>query len=377
MITLNAHALNRVARCNGSHHMPPSEVPDDELQSDDRREGRAAHFIALEVLSGRFTDVIEFVDRKVEGVWITVEMAEAVDPFVQDVLSRTVTDGVPYGATIHIEETVNFQLSPEVQINCRLDLATYDPNTQTLTVDELKYGHRIVEPVDNWQLVAEAMGWIIKHQIAPAKIILNIHQPRPHHPDGKKRSWEFESYQRFEQAYLRMAEKLANITFDTHTGDHCYKCPALTSCTAARRTGYNMVDMSATAFNDKLDNEELSHEILLLRKALARGKGLLEAYEELLTHRYNDGQFFNDWYTEPTYANTRFRSGVTPEMIKAVSGIDITVKKLPTPKQAERAGISPLILQAFTERPSTGFKLVNKTASQVAGKMFKPPTAKG
>jgi len=368
MITLQAHALNRVVRCNGSYWQEPSEVPDSDEQSDDRREGIAAHWVAMEVIAGRASDAIEFVDRRAEnGVFVTVDMIEAIEPFIVDVQSRI-------GATTHIEETVNFQLSPEVLILCRLDLATYDPTTGTLIVDDYKHGYRIIEPVDNWQLVAGAMGWIFKQGFAPTRVILNIHQPRPHHPDGKKRSWEFETYDDFLIAYERMCNALADVTRDLHTGNHCYKCPALTHCTSARRAGYNSIDIAGEAFNDKLTNDELSHELLTVQRGIAALKQIEDAYEELLTHRINSGQVVRDWFIEPTYANTRFKKGVTPEMLKALSGIDPTVRSLPTPAAVKRLHISEQIVDAFTERPMTGTKLVHKSAAQVADKMFKKPT---
>jgi hypothetical protein len=367
MITLQAHALNRVVRCNGSHWQEPSEVPPDMDQSDDQREGIAAHWVAMEVIAGRALDAIEFVDRKAQnGVFVTVDMVEAIDPFIQDVLSR--------GATPHIESNVDFQLSDAVRILCRLDLATYEFATGTLTVDDYKHGYRIIEPVDNWQLVAGAMGWIIKHQIKPNRIDLNIHQPRPHHPDGKKRSWEFESYEKFEQAYMRMAWALHEVTTDTFSGDHCYKCPALANCTAARRAGYNAIDIAGQAFNDKLTNAELSNELLTVRRGKAAIEQVEKAYEELLTYRINSGQVVRDWFIEPTYANTRFKKGVTPDMLKMLSGINPAITKMPTPGQVKKLGISEQIVDAFTERPMTGTKLVHKSASQIAGKMFKPPT---
>jgi len=367
MITLQAHALNRIVRCNGSYWQPPSEVPDNNEQSDDRREGIAAHWVAMEVIAGRASDAIEFVDRRAEnGVFVTVDMIEAVEPFIVDVQSRN--------AVAHVEETVNFQLSPSVLILCRLDLATYEFATGTLTVDDYKHGYRIVEPVDNWQLVAGAMGWIIKNQIKPNRIDLNIHQPRPHHADGKKRSWEFESYEKFEQAYMRMAWALANVTDDTFSGEHCYECPARAACTTARRAGYNTIDLAGKAFNDKLTNAELSNELIAVQRGKAALKELEKAYEELLTHRINSGQVVPDWFVEPTYANTRFKKGVTPEMLKALSGIDPTIRSLPTPAAVKRLHISEQIVDAFTERPMTGAKLVHKSAAQVAGKMFKPPT---
>lgn len=374
MITLNAHALNRIVRCNGSFHMQPPEYSDDETEvSDDRKAGVAAHHVGLEVLAGRNTSVGEFIDHKApNGVYVTAEMADFAEPFVKDVQSRVGQ------VDRHIEETVNFQLNPNVFINCRLDLATFDHDTLTLTIDEFKYGWRIVEPVENWQLVAEAIGWVTRYQIAPARIVLNIHQPRPFHDDGPKRSWVFDGgwNEFFGTAYTELLGALATVGTDLAAGEHCYKCPNLSDCPAARKSGYNTIDATGITFNSRLNNDELSAIILTLRHAIKQGQGLLDAYEDLLTNRLKSGQVVSDWFLMPSLANTRFKAGVTPEMLKAISHKDVAVQKLPTPKQAERAGISPLILAAFTERPVTGIKLVHKSADKVASGMFPKPTEK-
>lgn len=371
MITLNAHALNRVVQCNGSVYMDPPEAPQDDEQSDDRREGIAAHWLALEVIAGRFTDPVELVDRKApNGVWITPEMSDHVEPFIADVRGRA-------GAVIHTEETVNIQLDG-VFINCRLDLATWEPVTGTLTIDEFKYGHRIVEPEFNWQLVAEAMGWILKHGIQPTDIILNVHQPRPHHANGKKRSWVFTDYQEFWRvAWCGLVDGIGEVERTLQTGPNCYKCPALAHCEAAKRAGYNTIDASGRVFNDTLTDDDLAFQFENIDAAISRATQLRDAYKELLTHRINSGHVFQNHAVEAVYGNTRFKKGTTPAMLSAVSGvpIDKLIKTEPvSPAQMTRAGVSELIVKAFTERPPAGVRLVKKSAAQRAAAMFKPPT---
>jgi len=365
MITLRASALNRVVQCNGSALMPEPEHIEDNEQSDDRREGIAAHWLAMEVIAGRFTDPVELVDRKApNGVWITPEMAEFTEPFIQDVMGRN--------AALYVEQTVDFQLSPETYIGCRLDLATWDG--VTLIIDEFKYGYRIVEPFENWQLVAETIGWMLKHDIQPTRIILNVHQPRPHHADGKKRSWIFESHEDFvNQASAVLVGKLESLAAELQTGPNCYECPHRAGCESLRRAGGNVIDASGRVFRDDLSNDELAFEFDNMEAAIKRAEYLRDALKELLTHRIQAGNVFQNHAVEPTLGNTRFKPRVTADMIASVSGVE--AKKLSktvpvSPAQMIRAGASELIVNAFTERPFTGFKLVRKSADKRASAMF-------
>lgn len=365
MITLVAHALNRVARCNGSHHMPAPEFDTSEEQGEDQREGEAAHYVATEILAGRSTPT-----KAPNGVFVTDDMLEAIDGFVTDVQSR----GIP---TL-IEQNVDFQLTDVIRILCRLDVATYDYNTGTLTIDEYKHGWRIVEPLDNWQLVAEAAGWLVRYRDTPtSRIILNIHQPRPHHPGGKKRSITY-SIGEFGAVIARMRGLLESLPTNTGTatGEHCYRCPAMAECWAHRQSEYNILEAVGTAFSDRLDNDELSAAILQMERAEQIAKQKKTAYRELMTARINGGKFARDWYIEPQLGNTTWNPGVTPSMIKAVTGIDVSKPGMLSPTQAKALKVPETVIKAFSYRPNTGTRLVHKTADQAASRLnlTKPTT---
>lgn len=365
MINLQAHALNRVVECNGSVHMPEIDLPDEE-RNEDQEEGVAAHHVAIEVIAGRNADPIEWVDRQTpNGVWVTPEMAEYVDDFTDVIAGRR-------GAHIWLEENVDFQLSEDVRILCRLDVATWMADIGNLTVDDFKYGWRLVEPFENWQLVAGAAGIMIKYQLTPSTIDLIIHQPRPHHRDGKVRKWSL-TYDEFWLAYGKMKEALRVITDELRTGPHCYRCPSMLKCPAYHAATYNALDASGRVFDDGLSDTEAASELVLIRRA----KDILEqkdkALTELITHRINSQHVVPNWFIERGEGKRRWKKGVTVSMIKALTLKDINKPDMLSPAQAEKAGISPLIVNAFSERPPTTPKLVNRSAASVASKMFKPP----
>jgi hypothetical protein len=122
-----------------------------------------------------------------------------------------------------------------------------------------------------------------------------------------------------------------------------------------------------------MSNDEATAQIMLLERAIEMGKQRLTALNELVEHRIKSGQVIQDWMLEASLGNTRYKPGVNSAVIKALTGIDVRKDTLLTPGQAIKKGVPELVMKTLTERPNTGFKLVHKSASKVAAKMFETP----
>jgi len=371
VITLQASHLNRVINCNGSVAMLQDvEVPPEREQNKDQLEGDAVHHVALMTLGGQISDPIEMVDRMVpNGVYITPEMAEYIDPFVQEILADQ-----RQGCQVGVEINMDFDLSASTRILCRPDATVWNPITGTLKIPDLKYGFRIVEPDDNWTLIAYAMTWIINHQIVPTRIEFVIFQPRPHHEFGKRRSVTM-GYDLLLLRYAKMQKRLAALDNQLHTGEHCYKCPALVPCRAARNAMLNGIDMSSTVFHDKYSTDDLGNELLIARRAEKALKDRISAMEELMMYRIGDqSEISQDWSIErDNFGHRKFLPHVTANVVKAITGIDITKPEMLTPAQAIKKGVPESVIDAFTSRPKLPPKLVNKSATKRAEKLFGKP----
>lgn len=372
-ITLQASALNRVMGCNGSVMMVPGlEQPLEREQTDDQREGDAAHYLAMLCLTDRdIDDPLLMVDRKVpNGVYVSPEMAEYVDPFVQDCRQDVLA-----GHEHWVEQPMDFDLSEHTRILCRPDVITWEPASRTLKVRDLKYGYRIVEPRDNWTLVAYAMAWIIRTGNVPLTTELIIHQPRPHHEDGKRRVLPL-TYAELHALYTTMQARLGNLTDELRTGDHCYKCPALVPCRAARNAMLNGIDMSSTVFHDKYSTEDLGTELLIAKRAAKAMDDRIKAMEELMMYRISDlAEISQDWHVDrEQYGHRKFLPHATSDTIRMLTGIDIRKDAMLTPAQAIKKGVPESIIDAFTQRPKLAPKLVHKSAAKRAEKMFGSPT---
>lgn len=362
MLTVTATNLPRLMACNGSRLMSSVEL---DVERDDtvKREGDAAHWLAKEVHSGRFT-VEELIDRRApNGVYITLEMVE----YLGDYLAFISQGG-------HVEIDTSFG-TDRWQVNGRADHALYDENTRTLYIPDLKYGWGIYEPENNWTLIAHAIGWLTKYdtQFRVDRVVPMIFQPRPHHPNGRVRSVEI-SRAELDGFYYRLAETLRAPNDILHTGEQqCYKCPALTTCPAARKAGMNGVDASEAAFTDDLDNAALSFQLDHLARATKMLEQLHTAYSDLAEHRIKQGQIVAGYGLEIEQTNTVWIECATPELIQSLTGKDVSKKQIVTPNQAKKLGVHEDIVKAFTERRNKGVKLVRRDINAAAKKMFNPP----
>jgi len=353
MLTTNATNLPRLMNCNGSRNMPPSfaSVDPDPTARD---EGNAAHWVA----QGWFDYGREFANdligtKAYNGVVITSEMIEHVGEYLSEIELGAMEVETSFGTDLW-------------RVNARADHISWNATTSLLTIDDFKYGHRLVEPEQNWTLIAHAIGYTIFNGIVPTTTKLRIHQPRPHHPDGKLREWSI-SYPQLLDYYARINNTLSNPADELVTGlAWCAKCHALATCPAARAASMNAVDATALTFTDQLPNDVMAFELDTLRNAQGMLTARLEALQELAMHRLKAGEVIEGYGVETQLANTRWKAGITPQALTLASGVDCVKPGAITPAEFKRRGGSQAAYDALTERPITGIKLVRASADKRA-----------
>ena len=355
--------------CNGSRLMSPS-FPKPVEDTTVRDEGNAAHFMALSAFNGVHT-VEELIDRKApNGVYMTPEMAEHVQSYLNLLDDRGAMEVVTtFGDTTwRIDARADYIWFNADRLLTDMDgVVLSEPGT--LHVDDFKYGWRLVEAERNWTLVAHAVGFCLTRQIVPKRITLTIHQPRPHHFDGPVRSWSI-TYPQLLELYAQINVTMSNPNDELHTGAHCAKCPALATCPAARAASMNAIDASEMVFNENVDNATLAFSIDQLNRAKSMIESRLKASEELAMHRIKSGQIIDDYTAEMQYTNKRWKSHVTVDMIKMLTGKDLSIPKLPTPNQAKKANVPEAVIEPLTERIPTGMKLIRVSADKRATRIL-------
>lgn len=361
MLTVTATDLPRLMACNGSRLMGGFTPP---VDTDDtvRNEGIAADWLVDQVFNMRFT-AEELIDRKAEnGVYITAEMVEYLEEYLKAVGT------IGFGAQIEVNTS---HAGHGWQVNGRADLTKYHAPSQHLDVGDLKFGWGIVEPEDNWTLISHVFGWIAQHPDKPvSSATITIYQPRPHHPGGHVRSVTLGGNM-LAELYHRLTTTLSNPSDALNTGPHCYKCPALATCPAARKAQMNAIDASEKAFVDNIDNANLSFQLDHVNRAMEALKQSQKAYSELALHRLRMGQIIPNYSCETGLTNRQWKQDVTPETIQMLTGINVRKPgDMITPNQAEKAGVLPEVVAAFTERRNKDVKLVRIDANTKAKQMF-------
>lgn len=341
-------------------------IQPDPSKKKDRDEGDAAHYMAEQAFNSQFL-LEELIDRKApNGVYMTVEMFEHVEFYLNSLPEKS-----PVAA---MEIETNYH-GDGFQVNGRADHLDYHAPTGILHVGDLKYGWGIVEPKENWTLISHAVGWCLANpSIKPTSIILSIYQPRPHHRDGKVRRWSI-TYDQLMVLCAQIFTQLSNPTDDLMTGPNCKYCPALAACPAARKASLNAIDVADKAHDDTVKGYEMSLELDNLKAAATRIKNRLAAMEELTKHTVkNNPDSCPGYSVEHQYGSLQWNDNITIDLLKIMTGKDLSKPKILTPLQAIKEGVDEKIIKSMSHNPSTGLKLVRISANEKAAKMFKKGT---
>lgn len=355
MISITATNLDRFMKCNGSLTMPhfKSDLPHD---TETREEGIAVHWLIQQVCSGKsFAE--DLVERKSpNNVFITGDMVDHIQDYLEG-----------EGAGGFIEHNTDFS-GVGWHISGRADRIT--AKGDVLHVDDFKYGWSIAEPKHNWTLISYALGYIAQNPKTQIKTVkFTIYQPRPRHPEGSVRSWQID-YDTLKDYYWQIDEALRNPRQELNTGNHCHRCPAFVNCPAANKALMNAIDVSEVQFSDEISNEDLSTILNLTKRATELFKSSWSAYSELALHRLKKGEMIKGYSVENELSNRQWNDHVTPEMLKAITGVQVTKEVLLSPNQVEKSGVDKNIVSSLTTRNTKGFKLVQIDENSKAKKLF-------
>ncbi len=355
-LQLTATELPRFMACNGSRYMDDFQSS---IESDHtvRNEGDAIHWLAEQILTGKHS-ISELVDRKApNGLFITADMLEHSSEYISDMIDKP---------NLEIEVS-GYLIYPNATITTRTDCRYIEGNT--LYINDFKYGWGIVEPENNWTLIAYAMDYFQHCQHDIHHVVMTIYQPRPHHHKGHVRSWKITAEQLISYA-SRIFDTLSNPNDQLNTGEHCRNCPALTHCPAAHKAEMNAVDASEIAFNDNISDKVLSLKLDTIKRAADILKEAEKAYSELALHRLKSGQIIDNYSIDNDLTNEKWKDGISVDVVKAMTGIDVSKPSMITPNQAIKKGVPETIVKSLCERQSKGVKLIRISANDKANKLF-------
>lgn len=249
-----------------------------------------------------------------------------------------------------------------------------------LHIQDLKYGFGLLEAKENWQLLAYAIGKAIglynTAQFIPSKIVLTIHQPRAFHDEGPTRVWEisYEELLQYREMIETMARRHAEGDRTLTTGKGCKYCPAASSCAALNHAVHSAIDTALTDWNDtEINNEDLPNYLRLLERASEVLDIKKKSMETLTISRIQNGQPVKGYSYEMTYGNRAWKSDVTPDSIKVLTGVDVMEQTMMSPNKAEKAGLSKEFTKFFTEKASRGLKLIKNDLEEEVKQVLPKP----
>lgn len=359
---------NQWMRCNGSFRAQQAYPPLDVEPSQSRLEGRAAHEVAQKLFRNEpFSDLVGSLSK--DGIVITDELFDAAREYFNEVWSFCNKHGRTHD--IHIEESVpvpgyaNWFTIPDAWTTAKLE-----DGTRILRVWDAKFGHRIVDPFENWQLLIGAFSICEFLFEKPDVIELVVVQPRGFTSEGTVRKWalSYDELRVYRQQVNETMLRVLDATPLCTPGTWCLDCSARAHCNTLQQQSYAGIDYVQSLQTHNLTGHALGVELRLLQRAQEMIKMRLSGLEEQALHEIKQGQHVTFYGAKTTYGRKRWKKDVPVEqvlMMGDLMGKDLRKpQELDTPAQCIKKGIDPSVVEQYAETPVTGVKLeqVNERA---------------
>lgn len=356
---------NQWMNCNGSFRAQRAYPPLDVEPSQSRLEGRAAHEVAQKLFRNEpFGELVGSLSK--DGIVITDELFDAAREYFNEVWGFCNTHGVMQ--QLHVEEPCpvpgygNWYSIPDAWV--------YVPQGKVLRIFEGKFGHRIVDPFENWQMLIEAVAITETHKLDVNIIELVVVQPRGFTSEGTVRKWSLTPDEL--QVYRQQVNETMLSVLDTAPpcapGPWCLDCSARAHCNTLQQNGYAGIDYVQSLQTHNLTGHALGVELRLLERAQEMIKMRLSGLEEQALHEIKQGQHVTFYSTKTTYGRKRWKKDVPVEQVLMMGDLmSVDLRKpqeLDTPAQCIKKGIDPSVVEQYAETPVTGVKLeqVNERA---------------
>jgi hypothetical protein len=299
------------------------------------------------------------------------------------------SNGVQFDNDMHfytkpIADEINSNRQSEVLCEQRIDWQTrsgiwikgsYDISfirDGVLYIDDLKYGWGIVEVQENWQLLGYAIGEVIRRGVAFDKVVMRIHQPRPHHENGSTREWHvtYDALLAYKEKIEARCDAIAAGLNTLVTSEKCKYCPAAVACPAHSKSFFRGVEVAHEFTQDNIDEKELAFQLDLVARVSEVIKIKSDSLKALAVDRMKKGAIIPGYVNEQSYGDRKWKPGVSPESIKLMTGKDITETVMLSPAKAEKAGIPKEFVNQLVDRHFLGLKLIKRDAGKDADKIF-------
>lgn len=355
MLTIRASGLARPMSCAGSLFV--TDLPEDR-ENEAAREGTAAGEMLRWKVEGK-----PYGTHASNGVAFTPEMEFYTTPIAESMLANAMTP-------IRCEEHVPFVTRSGIEISGHYD-ASYIGKDGNLWIEDLKFGWGLVEVKNNWQLLAYAIGEVIRLNQYFPEIVLVIRQPRPHHEDGDRRVWrvKYEELLMYKEQIERRMEQIADGDKTFVTGPQCKYCKAASKCPALSKAFHHAIEVVNEFVEDEITETEIAFQMDMISRIEDLVRIKKDSITTLAMDRVKKGKVIPNYALEQVQGNREWNKDITPTVIKAITGKDVITQEMLSPAKAEKIGIPKDVIAAFTKREFKGTKL-KKIDSNALGERY-------
>jgi hypothetical protein len=305
------------------------------------------------------------------GVYFDSDMHFYTTPIVEEILSNVEGE-------VRCEQVIDWQTRSGVWIRGRYDVSFIRDGK--LYIDDLKYGWGLVEVKDNWQLLGYAIGEVIRRGQAFEKVVLRIHQPRPHHEDGPTRAWEitYTELLSYKERIEKRMEEIVNGLNTLQTGPQCKYCMAAPeACPAFNRLFYRALEVSYEFTQDQIDEKELARQLDHVNRAVEVIKIKMDSLKELAVNRIKGGKIVPGYVTETRLGDRQWKPGIKPEVFEILTGKKVVEQIMLSPAKVEKLGVPKEFVNNLVDRKFLGQTLVKRDSSDLGNKIFGSTKPKG
>lgn len=339
-----------------------------QTESSEAIEGTAAHWVAWEILAQRAMDRGA---KAPNGTIVTDEMIEGGELLANAVMQRAA------GLPLYIEQWLPVHsISPHCAGTP--DLWAVTPDLLRLEIFDYKFGHRFVDEFWNEQGLAYLAGILdyisAQFKIGPAmleqmEVSFTVVQPRCYYRGEPVRTHTYRVSETRERLnHLgNMAESALMSEPTATTNDHCNDCPGRHACSALQRAAYDAAEFSDRRTPLELEPAAGALELVILERAMKRLEARVEGLREYVSAAIRAGKPVPYYRIEPAYGRTQW---TIPDAqivtIGKMLGHDLSKSATVTPTQAEKIGVDPNVVKAYSFRPSTAHKLIATNPTDAA-----------
>jgi len=335
-----------------------AQYPEDE-ESEEAREGTAAHFYATEYLQGRWVKVGDLAPN---GYPIDADMLEGAQMWVDDVVKARAELPDP---VLYVERSVTMHQTVHPANQGTPDAVLISAQLRKVRLYDFKYGHRYRDAFEDWQTldylagVVEALG-LTSAEIQEWKFTVVIVQPR-NYQDSHVREWALTGWELLE--YIGQLKYAAMACFEPRpqyqTGEHCRDCNGRHVCPALQGANALAMDLATRREPADLPLDKLAAEARLLQIGFDRLEARLTGIKEVMAAHVAKGYAVPYWGMTRSNGTEKWTRPISEVLfLGEMAGVDLAKKPdAITPNQARKAGIPADVVNAYSQRIPGAAKL--------------------